>query len=74
VATHDLEFAVELCDRVAVLFDGRIVAEGPAREVLSDAELMERTGLEVPHSLRYHAPGIPHQHVLEEQREPFVGQ
>ena len=62
VATHDLEFAVELCDRVAVLCEGRIAAEGDPRAILSDAELMERTGLEVPHSLRYHAPGIPHQH------------
>jgi cobalt transport protein ATP-binding subunit len=62
VATHDLEFAVELCDRVAVLDGGRIVAEGKPQDLLADADLMERTGLEVPHSLRYHAPGIPHQH------------
>ena len=63
VATHDLEFAAELCDRVAVLCDGGVVAVGPPQEVLKDADLMERTGLEVPHSLRYHAPGIPHQHL-----------
>lgn len=62
VATHDLEFAAELCDRVVVLSEGRIVADGPPGKVLGDAELMERTGLEVPHSLRYHAPGIPHLH------------
>jgi cobalt/nickel transport system ATP-binding protein len=63
VATHDLEFAAELCDRVAVLYEGAIIAEGPPRDVLADADLMERTGLEVPHSLRYHAAGIPHQHI-----------
>lgn len=63
IATHDLEFAVELCDRVAVLSEGRIVAEGSPREVMGDTELMERTGLEVPHSLRYHGPGIPHEHI-----------
>lgn len=62
VATHDLEFAVELCDRVAVLCAGEIVAQGDPREILGDANLMERTGLEVPHSLRYHEHGIPHQH------------
>jgi cobalt transport protein ATP-binding subunit len=62
VATHDLEFAAELCDRVVVLSEGQIVADGPPGKVLGDAELMERTGLEVPHSLRYHAPGIPHLH------------
>ncbi len=63
IATHDLEFAAELCDRVAVLAEGRIVAQGDPHEVMGDAALMERTGLEVPHSLRYHAPGIPHEHV-----------
>lgn len=71
IATHDLEFAVELCDQVAIMCEGEIVALGPPREVLADAELMERAGLEVPHSLRYHAPGIPHQHLaaLEPGRE-----
>jgi cobalt transport protein ATP-binding subunit len=64
VATHDLEFAVELCDRVAVLCEGEIAAVGDPREILGDAELMERTGLEVPHSLRYHEHGIPHQHAV----------
>jgi cobalt/nickel transport system ATP-binding protein len=62
VATHDLEFAAELCDRVAVLCEGRIAAVGLPREILVDAALMERTGLEVPHSLRYHGAGIPHEH------------
>jgi len=64
VATHDLEFAVELCDRVAVLCEGEIVAQGDPRAILGDAELMERTGLEVPHSLRFHEHGIPHQHAV----------
>ena len=63
IATHDLELAAEICDRVAVLYEGRIAANGIPREVLSDGELMDRTGLEVPHSLRFHAAGIPHQHV-----------
>jgi hypothetical protein len=49
---------------VAVLYEGRVAAAGPPREVLSDADLMERTGLEVPHSLRYHAAGVPHRHLV----------
>ena len=52
VATHDLEFVVATCSRVLVLDAGRLVAEGSTREVLADAELMERHGLEVPWSLR----------------------
>lgn len=68
VATHDLEFAAELCDRVAVLFEGRIVALGEPHEILTDAELMERTALEVPHSLRFHAAGVPHHHLASRRR------
>jgi energy-coupling factor transporter ATP-binding protein EcfA2 len=52
VATHDLELVAERCDRVVVLDEGRIRAEGAPRDVLSDAGLMERHGLEVPLSLR----------------------
>ena len=33
--THDLNVARILCDRVYVMFDGRVVEQGPAREVLS---------------------------------------
>ena len=53
VASHDLEMIVELCTRVIVLDQGRIQADGPTREVLADARLMERHGLEVPLSIRY---------------------
>jgi cobalt transport protein ATP-binding subunit len=53
VATHDLEFALQCCARAAVLAAGQIVAEGRSREVLADARLMERSGLEVPYTLRF---------------------
>jgi cobalt/nickel transport system ATP-binding protein len=52
IASHDLEFLLETCPRVLVLDGGRLAADGPAREVLSDAALMEAHGLEVPWSLR----------------------
>jgi oligopeptide/dipeptide ABC transporter ATP-binding protein len=32
--THDLSAAAEICDRIAVMYAGRIVEEGPAAEVL----------------------------------------
>jgi cobalt/nickel transport system ATP-binding protein len=35
-----------------VLDHGRLMADGPARELLADASLMEAHGLEVPYSLR----------------------
>jgi energy-coupling factor transporter ATP-binding protein EcfA2 len=53
IASHDLEMVVELCSRVIVLDQGRIHADGPTREILSDEKLMARHGLEVPLSIRY---------------------
>lgn len=51
IATHDLEMVLELCSRVLILDEGRIVADGPAAEILSQADLMFQHGLEVPVSL-----------------------
>jgi cobalt/nickel transport system ATP-binding protein len=51
IATHDLELVVEVCARVIVLDGGRVVAEGPARDVLDDEALMLAHGLERPHIL-----------------------
>jgi cobalt/nickel transport system ATP-binding protein len=56
IATHDLELVVELCSRVVVLDGGRVVAEGPTVEVLSDEESMLRHNLEKPHILRHRHP------------------
>ena len=35
LATHDVETAAEAADRVVVLTDGEVIADGPAREVLT---------------------------------------
>lgn len=52
VASHDLDLVLQVCDRCLVLDAGRIVADGPVREVLGQAELMEKHGLEVPLRLK----------------------
>ncbi|HEX4436893.1 MAG TPA: ATP-binding cassette domain-containing protein [Solirubrobacteraceae bacterium] len=35
VATHDAEFAATLADRVVLLADGRVIADGPIEEILA---------------------------------------
>jgi cobalt/nickel transport system ATP-binding protein len=52
IATHDLEFVLATCGRAVLLDAGRLCADGPACEVLSNAEAMDKHGLEVPPSLR----------------------
>jgi cobalt/nickel transport system ATP-binding protein len=52
IATHDLDFALELCPRVLVLDGGKLQADGPVEQVLANPNLMERHGLEVPWRLR----------------------
>jgi cobalt/nickel transport system ATP-binding protein len=54
VSTHDLEVVLEVCDRVILLDEGQIIADGNPREVMRDKQLMEAHGLEKPHSLTHH--------------------
>jgi energy-coupling factor transporter ATP-binding protein EcfA2 len=51
IATHDLELVLELCSRVILLDDGHIHADGPAREVLANEQMLLAHGLEVPISI-----------------------
>jgi cobalt/nickel transport system ATP-binding protein len=45
IATHDLELALEVCARAIVLDGGRVVADGPIREILANEPLMLAHGL-----------------------------
>ena len=39
LATHDVELAAELADRIVVLADGEVVADGPARDIAVSSPL-----------------------------------
>jgi energy-coupling factor transport system ATP-binding protein len=43
--THDLDLAIAYANRVWLMRDGAVVADGTPDEVLSDASLLERCGL-----------------------------
>ena len=48
MVTHDLPYALELCDRSVVLSDGVVVADGPTFDVLTDEASMKAHRLELP--------------------------
>jgi cobalt/nickel transport system ATP-binding protein len=48
LVTHDLPYALQLCERAVVLNGGRIVVDGPTRDVLADRERMAANRLELP--------------------------
>lgn len=46
IASHDLRFLLEVCDRVVVVNGGRITADGAPGEVMGDTELMAANDME----------------------------
>ena len=48
ISSHDLDMILETCDRVILLSEGRIAADGPAERVLRDRALLEAHHLELP--------------------------
>jgi cobalt/nickel transport system ATP-binding protein len=48
IATHDLDMAMELCTRTIVLKKGKIEYDGPTAEIMTNSQLLEECGLELP--------------------------
>lgn len=57
IASHDLEFILEVCERVMIIDDGRIRVDGKPSEIMGDADLMQAHHMEKPHSLFKHTHG-----------------
>jgi energy-coupling factor transport system ATP-binding protein len=61
--SHDLDFCAELAERAVVMADGRILADGPASEVFSKTETLERAAVHPPQLIRLaqslKLPGAP---------------
>lgn len=58
IATCSMNFAANLCERVILVDGGKIIADGKAEEIMSDQQLMESHGLEVP-TRYYKRPSSP---------------
>ena len=48
IAGHDLDLAVDICDRTIVIHQGDVTADGPTLKLLQDEVLIEKSGLEKP--------------------------
>jgi cobalt/nickel transport system ATP-binding protein len=48
IATHDLDMAMDLCERTIVLHKGKIIADGLTQKLLQDESLLHGCGLEKP--------------------------
>ena len=51
ITSHDLDLILDTCGRVILLSNGRIAADGPAKELLRDRALLEANRMELPLSL-----------------------
>jgi cobalt/nickel transport system ATP-binding protein len=66
IATHDLDLALELCDRTIVLNHGLIARDGLTADILSDGDFLAQHHLELP--LSYSRPYCS----LESAPDPYL--
>ncbi|MGR5068147.1 MULTISPECIES: energy-coupling factor ABC transporter ATP-binding protein [Vibrio] len=60
IATHDLDMVLEVCDRVVVLKEGKLVCSTRPAELFSDEKALREFGLTLPLSMKpVQCPGKP---------------
>lgn len=52
VSSHDLDFLVEVCNKIILIDDGKIIKTGNVKDIFCNEKLMKNHGLFVPYSLR----------------------
>jgi cobalt/nickel transport system ATP-binding protein len=57
MVTHDLPYALQLCDRSVILDDGAVVADGRTADLLRDERLLAGHRLELPYGFTVPTPG-----------------
>lgn len=53
IASHDLDMILEVCDRVILMSEGKIIKDGRASEILTDEKLLLEAGLELPMCMQH---------------------
>jgi cobalt/nickel transport system ATP-binding protein len=65
IVTHEMSVVPQLADRVLVMEEGHLLADGPVREILTDVPLLERARLKPPTITKYF-----YEKALSEGRKP----
>ncbi|MFZ7134378.1 MAG: energy-coupling factor ABC transporter ATP-binding protein [Eubacteriales bacterium] len=52
ITTHDLDMALDVCERTVVVKDGNILADGPTKTILTDENILSQCDLEKPLSIQ----------------------
>lgn len=52
IVSHDLDMVLDTCSRVILLSGGKIVADGPTEEILTNRPLLEANRMELPFCLQ----------------------
>jgi len=53
IASHDLDLIQDVCKRCIIIREGKVAADGPTEEILSDETLLKENSLELPLSRQY---------------------
>lgn len=53
ITSHDLDMVFDTCGRIIVVREGKIAADSTAAEILTNQELLDSCGLELPLSLQH---------------------
>lgn len=48
IASHDLDFIMDTCEKTVLMKDGKIIKIGRTRDIMTDQDLLEENGLELP--------------------------
>ena len=48
ISSHDIEMVNEFADKIFVLYNGEIIAEGDKHQIFSDKELLKKAHLKAP--------------------------
>ncbi len=60
LVSHDLEIVASVCERAIVFREGRVLLDGPVRDVFAQTELLQQTFLKPPQIVRFSlARGLP---------------